>query len=53
MKALVAGEAKLKLALRGAACGLSEPGLAQSDEAVGQQGCGFAPALLRRHPFGW
>jgi hypothetical protein len=52
MKALVAGEAKLKLALRGAACGLSEPGLAQSDEAVGQQGCGFAPALLRRHPFG-
>ena len=45
MKALVAGEAKLKLALRGAACGLGEHGLAQSDEAVGQQGCGFAPAL--------
>ncbi|WP_154656664.1 hypothetical protein [Methylococcus capsulatus] len=53
MKALVAGEAKLKLALRGAACGLSEHGLAQSDQAVRQQGCDFAPALLRRHPLGW
>jgi len=53
MKALVAGEAKLQLALRGAVCGLRESGLAQSDEAVGQQGCGFAPALFGRHSLGW
>jgi len=52
MKALVAGEAKLKLALCGAACGLSEYGLAQSDQAVRQQRRDLLPALLRRHPVG-
>jgi len=53
MKALVAGEAKLKLALRGATCGLREHGVAQSDEAVRQQGRDLAAALLGRHPLGW
>jgi hypothetical protein len=53
MKALVAGEAKLKLALCAVARGLSELGVAQSDEAVRQQGRDFAPTLFRRHPLGW
>ncbi|MEW6569417.1 MAG: hypothetical protein AB1449_14880 [Chloroflexota bacterium] len=53
MKALVAGEAKLKLALRGAACGLGEHGLAQSNQAVRQQGRDLLPAVLRRHSLGW
>jgi len=53
MKALVAGEAKLKLALRGAACGLREHGVAQADEAKRQQGRDFLQALFRRHPLGW
>jgi hypothetical protein len=52
MKALVAGEAKLKLALRGVTCGLRDRGVAQSDEAARQQGRDLLPALLRRHPFG-
>lgn len=53
MKALVAGEAKLKLALRGVACGLRGHGVAQTDQAVRQQGRDFAAALLWRRPLGW
>ncbi|WP_338457659.1 hypothetical protein N4J17_05000 [Methylococcus capsulatus] len=53
MKALVAGEAKLKLALCGYVCGLRSTGVAQAHQPVCQQGRNFAPALLRRHPVGW
>ncbi|MEW6248890.1 MAG: hypothetical protein AB1555_19605 [Nitrospirota bacterium] len=53
MKALVAGEAKLKLALRAGAYGLSEHVVAQAQQAVRQQGRDLLPALLGRHPLGW
>ncbi|QXP89204.1 hypothetical protein [Methylococcus capsulatus] len=53
MKALVAGEAKLKLALPRAACGLGERGVAQTNEAVRQQGRDLGSALPGCHSLGW
>jgi hypothetical protein len=53
MRLLPAAKAKFKIALRRVACGLREHGLAQSDQAMRQQGRDLGSALLGRQPLGW
>lgn len=50
MNALVAREAKLKLALWDPNCGLPRVFAPQADQPIGQQRGDLASTLLRRHP---